>query len=617
MKIQNKYIATKKLTRLINTIFCLLVITVTVSCDNDFLNELPQDKYTEQTAFRSYDNFKTYAWSLYSIFSSDNHLQRINNAGDTYVGDVEANYLYRPNGRNRWAWQTVTVENAPGGWDYSYIRTVNVMLDNIDNSSMTEGEKEHWRSVGLFFRSYHYMELLSRFGDVPWVENVITEDQTDIIWGPRDSRDLVASNILRDLKYAEEHIKIDGDGNNTINQDCVRALLSRFGLREGTWRKYHGLQDENTYLQAAERVSKLLIDNYPTLGDNFQHRWSTEDLSTYPGTILYKEYATNVIMQPFSRHERGGGQVVEMHARTLERYLCADGKPIATSNVYDGDATIYDEFRNRDLRLLYRVFPPYKVNRINGNNVDWEYTDNPQDREYIDLMNNLDTTGDRPFPLLTWQPFTIDRMPHIKGSANSLAPMSNFCGYYMNMFYNVSTNVTGGARFSTTDSPIFHIEEVLLNYAEIMFELGKFNQSVADVTINKLRPRAGIANMTVSDISDSFDPNRDQTVPAILWEIRRERMVELMGEGFGFDDIRRWKKADFYINQQPLGVRIPREGNPTSLKWIETGEDAGRCYRIDDVLHLGLGWKEHYYLYPIPLKQRTLNPNLNQNPLWE
>lgn len=602
---------------LLKALFCVLFVFSTVSCNNDFLDELPQDKYTEQTAFRSYDNFKTYAWSLYNIFSSGNHLQRIQNSGSLYAGDVEANYLYRPNERNRWAWQTVSAENAPGGWDYSYIRTVNIMLDNIDGSDMTEAEKEHWRSVGLFFRSYHYMELLSRFGGVPWIEHVVSEDQTDIIYGSRDSRDIVASYILRDLKYAEEHIKVKGDGNNTINQDVVRALLSRFGLREGTWRKYHGLQDETTYLQEAERASRLLIDNYPTISDNFQHRWSTEDLSSYPGTILYKEYATNIIMQPFSRHERGGGQTVEMHARTLERYLCSDGKPIATSDVYDGDATIYDEFRNRDLRLLYRVFPPYKVNRINSNNVDWEYTDNPQDREYIDLMNNLDETGNRPFPLLTWQPFTIDRMPHIKGSANSLAPMSNFCGYYMNMFYNVATNVTGGASFSTTDSPIFHIEEVLLNYAETMYELGKFNQNIADVTINKLRPRAGLENMIVTDISDAFDPNRDPEVPAVLWEIRRERMVELMGEGFGFNDIRRWKKADYFINQQPLGVRIPKDGNPGSLKWIESGKDAGRLYRVDDVLELGLGWQEHYYLYPVPLKQRSLNPDLEQNPLWE
>ena len=40
-------------------------------------------------------------------------------------------------------------------WEYySFIRRVNLMLDHIDGSQMTEAEKAHWRSVGYFFRSY-------------------------------------------------------------------------------------------------------------------------------------------------------------------------------------------------------------------------------------------------------------------------------------------------------------------------------------------------------------------------------------------------------------------------------------------------------------------------------
>lgn len=70
-----------------------------------------------------------------------------------------------------------------------------------------------------------------------------------------------------------------------------------------------------------------------------------------------------------------------------------------------------------------------------------------------------------------------------------------------------------------------------------------FNQTVADLTINKLRDRVGVAHMKVAEINAGFDPKRDQTVDPVLWEIRRERMVELMGEGFGFYDVRRWKKA--------------------------------------------------------------------------
>ena len=43
------------------------------------------------------------------------------------------------------------VPASSDSWDYEYIRRVNLMLDNIDQSSMNDAEKAHWRSVGYFF----------------------------------------------------------------------------------------------------------------------------------------------------------------------------------------------------------------------------------------------------------------------------------------------------------------------------------------------------------------------------------------------------------------------------------------------------------------------------------
>ncbi|MCH5684866.1 RagB/SusD family nutrient uptake outer membrane protein [Niabella sp. W65] len=90
------------------------------------------------------------------------------------------------------------------------------------------------------------------------------------------------------------------------------------------------------------------------------------------------------------------------------------------------------------------------------------------------------------------------------------------------------------------DCPVFRMGEILMNYAEAQFELGQFSQAIANATINKTRARGEVAPLNISAIPN--DPTRDPAVDPVLWEIRRERAVELMGEGFRFDDLRRWKK---------------------------------------------------------------------------
>ena len=89
-------------------------------------------------------------------------------------------------------------------------------------------------------------------------------------------------------------------------------------------------------------------------------------------------------------------------------------------------------------------------------------------------------------------------------------------GYYVwKNWDNWETSFNNG-NLNTADKPIFKIEEVLLNEAEAKFELGVFDQGVADKTINKLRDRAGVVKMVVADINDSFDPNRGNTILKVM-----------------------------------------------------------------------------------------------------
>lgn len=93
-------------------------------------------------------------------------------------------------------------------------------------------QKSTLEKCWIFFRAYKYFKMLSLYGDLPWVEHTLSEDSEEL-YLPRDPRDVVAQNILNNLKYAEEHIKVDGDGNNTINRAVVQSLISRFVCLKG------------------------------------------------------------------------------------------------------------------------------------------------------------------------------------------------------------------------------------------------------------------------------------------------------------------------------------------------------------------------------------------------
>ena len=225
-------------------------------------------------------------------------------------------------------------------------------------------------------------------------------------------------------------------------------------------------------------------------------------------------------------------------------------------------------------------------------------------------------------PSQNWSASVLERVPNFTDGkeAGTKAFVSSRSGYYVWKYYdNWETNFNNGA-LNTSDKPLFKIEEVLLNYAECKWEQGQFGQGIADLTINKLRARASVASMNVAGIDGNFDPKRDQSVDPVLWEIRRERMVELMGEGFGFDDIRRWKKAPWYVNRQAYGMWINKSIISGDLLNLETkiadksGLTEGYRFLYNDPVKDGRGWMDKYYLFQIPTNEIALNPKLIQNP---
>ena len=431
-------------------------------------------------------------------------------------------------------------------------------------------------------------------------------------------------------------------------------------------------------------------DKHP--GKGWGQMWTTEDLSKVPSVFLYVKYVDNIKMHRLGHYEHIASASLEMPQSTVDLYLTRDGLPIHNSGVkyykYDSEngytegekydyanCEPYKTFRMRDPRLWQMVTPPYHVNLVGkdkgalDNNNAWvhDLSHNGKYDEYVSQFAprgkemslndgtaywwcpNFNTAfhqieSHKSLPSSNWAGNILINVPNIKGGAsknwtkeatqykNPKAFQQGRSGYFV--WKHVANWDRQDATFTAdvAGKPQFKLEEVLLNYAEAAFELGKFDQGIADATINKLRVRAEVGKMNVSVIDDSFDPDRDKTVDPVLWEIRRERLIELMGESFSFEDVRRWKKADWFVNKQVCGVWVDADnikavtsktGGSTGVLSAATKLEAtpeeviaqggGHVYFYLDPVKAGKGWKAAYYLQPIPSEEGLLNPNLGQN----
>ena len=612
-------------------IYLIICVALLSGClNNDFLERYPLGDPTAETAFETYDNFKAYAWGLYATFPA------LGYGTENATDDISYN-LTKGNSESNWIKGNVTIPDGQSGtsWSYySYIRRVNLMLDHIDGSKMSDMEKEHWRSVGYFFRSYRYFSLLSDYGGVPWIDHVLSDDETELIQGPRDSRDVIAQHILENLQYAEKNIKADGDGANTINKACVQALLSRFCLFEGTWRKYHKLDNADIYLKECKRTSRELINSMPDVTDCYDDLFGSLELSGVKGIILYKEYSNAAgVVHATSRTGVTAAAHWNPTRDLVDSYLCSDGKPRWSSELFQGEEDIYDEFACRDHRLWLHVTPPYRVTRTDPSTAftsSWEFTGNPKDQSYMDSLRirvgvSYGSGKERQKTLPFRQGYSggiLGTVPHYSFYTENQAWYVSKLGYNNWKFFNCYLEM-GSQQIEETDMPIFRIEEVMLNYAEAMCELNEFDQDIADITINKLRPRANVAPMKVSEINAAFDEKRDKgntdypgdyEVNPLLWEIRRERRIELFCENFRFNDLRRWKKCHYALKKK-LGQYVRKSDFPNGAAvTIDGGGTEGYLEFHPKPNHL---WPDYYYLNPIPRNERVLNPQLEQNPGWE
>lgn len=567
-----------KTTKLFILIFLALIGG---SCQDDFLEVPPKDKLTDEGFWANEANARTFAYGFYP-----NYFVGYSSGwgwGNYFTGQ-SLNDDFAPTNPARFP---VVVPASGGGWSFAWVRKANIFIDRVQTIPMEEEAIDHWEGVGRFFRALEYAKQVSRFGDVPWYEEELSELDFDELYKPRDSRTFVMDKVLADFKFAAEHVRVsDGAAGLTVNKDVILAFMSRVFLFEGAWQKYHQKDEGKAkeYFEAAKWAAAEVINSGRYSLAGYREVFNSLDLGSNPEVILFRQYEPGMLTHTLNSYnnkepQTGGSK------DAIETYLAEDGLPISLSSEYQGDDGIENVMANRDPRM-HETFVSQL--RLSG------------------VASNYSTTG-----------------------------------YASHKFLNesIKDEPEGSSLLNPTDAPIIRYGEVLINYAEAAAELATLggpalNQADLDMSVNVLRNRPGveIAKLEIAggqpavDGTTYDDPKRDADVPSIIWEIRRERRVELMFEGFRLDDLKRWKKLEYTdVKANPdinRGAWVSRADYPdlNSSVVLSEGEEG---YIIP-------AWKEEsqreftdpkVYLSPLPVDQIKLYADqgveLKQNPGWE
>lgn len=575
---------------IINALFLSAAIAC-ISCE-DMLDYQPKDRLSPDTYFKTETDCELWTNNYYTVFPSAEGIY--SEPYDVIVRDVladEISGVRKP-------------MPTDGNWNWEKLREMNFFLSR---ASQVEDESVRLEYEGLtrFFRAYFYFEKVKRYGDVPWVDRPLGSDEEELYKG-RDSRESVMEKVMEDVDFAIANLP-EVQNVYRVTRWTARALKSRIALFEGTFRKYHGLDGYEEFLQACVNASEPFLTGpysiYTSGSTPYQDLFTSQD-AIETEIILARAYTSAIsgMTHDVNGHLTGATMGRPgMTRNVVNMYLMRDGSRYTDQENY-AIKTFVEECKNRDLRMAQTLRTPgYK--RIGGS------------KELAPDLSRS-TTGYQLIKYLTEEKYDANKA-------------------------------------STNDMPLFRLAEVLLNYAEAKAELGTLKQADLDNTIRPLRARAGLPDLDMEEANANPDPylsspetgyaNVTGDNKGVILEIRRERTLETPMEGLRYWDIMRWKEGKRF--EKPIeGLYFPGTGEydldgngSVDVCIYDTEKAPGNSA---DVLYLKLGsdivlsggtsgnvlahstqqriWNEQRdYLYPIPTDDRVLTQGaISQNPGW-
>lgn len=570
------------------TIALASLALLTTSC----LDLDPKDQLSDGNLWQKPGDFELFANQMYGWTNSFNEI--VYSAGPH--GDKRSDIMLDKGGYNSYSngQQVIpagsSLSDGNYGSFYSHILYCNILIDRASKYDGNINDIRQPLGEAYFFRAYTYYELLTIFGDAIVLDHQVDTDDP-AMKARRDDRLEVANFIVDDLHKAAEYLKgFNEVEEGRVSVEAANAFLSRAALYEASWQKFHkgNLTEANRLYTEAAEAAKAVIDGgkfslfyNSVLGtESYRYMFTLEDVQCNPAGLtksanheyIFKRcYNTdNPINKNLTRETLANAQMVTR--KFFDMFLCVDGLPIDKSQKYDGSGeTMQGEWKNRDNRISNMLLMP--------GTTYWDNTANHCRMTFDDADLGRAYTG--------------------------YTPGSGGTGYYTRKW---AVERLVNDNYETCDYPIIRYAEVLLNYAEALYERdGKISDDDLKISINRTRKRI---NPDMPDISNAFVSSNGLDMRE---EIRRERTIELFNEGFRIDDLKRWKTAEIEMPMDMCGITLKGEYARSSA-WSQNVlplNDKGQV-----VYESGRVFQQKHYLYPLPSDQMQLNPNLGQNSGW-
>ncbi|PSR53508.1 RagB/SusD family nutrient uptake outer membrane protein [Adhaeribacter arboris] len=588
-------------------ILALALTSTTFSCDKDFLEQEPIDKYPGESVWNDPALVQAFVNNIYTGIPSPFHTIMLSNLVDE--AQFNANWdtenvtksLITPSNllvfdNNFWVSHERYIT-----WDNTYknIRACNIFLEKIEAVPYDEASaKSTITGEVLFLRAYFYHQLVSLYGGVPLITKsyALNEDYTIT----RESYENCIKFITEELDKAATLLPVTGD-KARATKGAALALKSRVLLyaasdlynSNAAWAGGYANKELVSYVggdqqarwQAAKDAAKAVIDlNQYSLFGGESPANAAEATKNFANLFLNNGNAEDIFLQ-FNDNLRNANWDAPnpgLFTGPNGWHNWGESSPVGQ---------FVDRFEMQDGSMFDWNNPTHKANPYQ----------NRDPRFYASVLYEGAQWRPRPADVKAADPLGIVQVGNYKkpdgttvaGLDTRKGPIEDwngsYTGYYLRKF--IDPNIDHQYNKQTYPFRRFRYAEILLNYAEACLELGQ--EEEARTYINKVRARAGMPPVT-------------ETGQALIDRYRNERSVELGYEEHRYFDVRRWMIADqAYVDAAGVSVT----GNMNA-----DGTITNRTYapiKIQD-----REWNPRFYFLPIKLDETNRNNKLIQNPLY-